>query len=378
MNHEFIDALRALEKEKGIKKDVMIEAIEQALVTAYKKDYGSETDVRVTINRDTGRMQVFRRWKVVETVENPQTEISLEEAKKVRTGFGVGDVVERDVTPKTFGRIAAQTAKQMVVQKIREEERSSIYDQYSDSTDETVNAIVKRVEKNGVYLDIGKTDAFLPQQEIIPGERLMPGEYVKVYVVTVNRSTQGPQIHVSRTHPNLVKRLFENEVPEIRNGIVQIHSIAREAGFRTKMAVSSLQDDIDPVGACVGQRGGRVERIVDELRGEKIDIIRWSENPGQYIASALSPARVVGVWTDESNGQKAARVVVPDDQLSLAIGREGQNARLAAKLTGWGIDIKSQSEMEKIMAEENYDEDEEYDDEYEDDLEMSEIDQIDL
>ena len=372
MNHEFIDALRALEKEKGIKKDVMIEAIEKALVTAYKKDYGNDTDVRVSINRETGRMQVFRRWKVAEQVENPQTEISLEEAKKIRTGFGIGDVVEKEVTPKTFGRIAAQTAGQMVVQKIREEERSSIYDRYADSTDETINAIVKRVEKNGVYLDIGKTDAFLAQQEIIPGERLTPGEYVKVYVVTVSRSTQGqgPQVHVSRTHPNLVRRLFESEVPEIRNGIVQIHAIAREAGFRTKIAVSSLQDDIDPVGACVGQRGTRVERIVDELKGEKIDIIRWSEVPAQYIASALSPARVTAVWTDETGGQKAARVVVPDDQLSLAIGREGQNARLAAKLTGWGIDIKSQSEMDSLMDEEDDFEEEDFEEEDLGDLDL--------
>ena len=349
MNQDFIEALRALEKEKGINKDVLIEAIETALVTAYKRDYGTDTDVRVNVDRETGKMTVLRRWTVAEAVESPDVEVSLEQARVFDPSFAVGDVLERDVTPKSFGRIAAQTAKQIVVQRIREEERSSIYDKYADSQDEVVNAVVKRVEKGGVYLDIGRTEAFLSAGEMMPTESFRPGDYVKVYMLEVRRASSGPQILVSRTHPGLVRRLFELEVPEIRNGVVQIHAVAREAGFRTKMAVSSLADDIDPVGACVGQRGARVERIVEELKGEKIDIVRWSPDPAQFIANALSPAHVLTVWADEE--QKAARVLVPDSQLSLAIGREGQNARLAAKLTGWKIDIKSDVQMQQQLDE---------------------------
>ena len=349
MNQDFIEALRALEKEKGINKDVLIEAIETALVTAYKRDYGTDTDVRVNVDRETGKMTVLRRWTVAEAVESPDVEVSLEQARAFDPSFAVGDVLERDVTPKSFGRIAAQTAKQIVVQRIREEERSSIYDKYADSQDEVVNAVVKRVEKGGVYLDIGRTEAFLSAGEMMPTESFRPGDYVKVYMLEVRRASSGPQILVSRTHPGLVRRLFELEVPEIRNGVVQIHAVAREAGFRTKMAVSSLADDIDPVGACVGQRGARVERIVEELKGEKIDIVRWSPDPAQFIANALSPAHVLTVWADEE--QKAARVLVPDSQLSLAIGREGQNARLAAKLTGWKIDIKSDVQMQQQLDE---------------------------
>jgi len=361
VNHEFIEALRALEKEKGINKDVLIEAIETALVTAYKRDYGADTDVRVTVDRENGKMQVLRRWNIVAEIENPDTEVLLEQAKLFDPGFSLGDVLERDVTPKSFGRIAAQTAKQIVVQRIREEERSSIYDRFVDSEDEIINAVVKRVDKHSVHFDMGRTEALLSANEMMPGEVLHPGDYVKVYMLEVRRAATGPQILVSRTHPGLVKRLFEMEVPEIRNGVVQIHSVAREAGFRTKMAVSSLQDDIDPVGACVGQRGTRVERIVEELKGEKIDIVRWSQDPAQFIANALSPARVLTVWADEE--QKMARVLVPDAQLSLAIGREGQNARLAAKLTGWKIDIKSQSQMDDQMemAEETYEEQDDFD-----------------
>ena len=349
MNQDFIEALRALEKEKGINKDVLIEAIETALVTAYKRDYGVDTDVRVNVDRETGKMTVLRRWTVAEPVESPDVEVSLEQARAFDPSFAVGDVLERDVTPKSFGRIAAQTAKQIVVQRIREEERSSIYDKYADSQDEVVNAVVKRVEKGGVYLDIGRTEAFLSAGEMMPTESFRPGDYVKVYMLEVRRAASGPQILVSRTHPGLVRRLFELEVPEIRNGVVQIHAVAREAGFRTKMAVSSLADDIDPVGACVGQRGARVERIVEELKGEKIDIVRWSPDAAQFIANALSPAHVLTVWADEE--QKAARVLVPDTQLSLAIGREGQNARLAAKLTGWKIDIKSDVQMQQQLDE---------------------------
>ena len=347
VNQEFIEALRALEKEKGINKDVLIEAIESALVTAYKRDYGAETDVRVQIDRQSGKMQVFRRWSVADEVLYPQTQIPLDQARQQDAGVCVGDIVERDVTPRTFGRIAAQTAKQIVVQRIREEERSSIYDKYADSQDEVVNAVVKRVERNSVYLDLGRTEAFLSANEMIPGETLRPGDYVKVYMLEVRRAVTGPQILVSRTHPGLVRRLFELEVPEIRTGVVQIHAMAREAGSRTKMAVSSVQEDIDPVGACVGQRGARVERIVQELKGEKIDIVRWNPDAAQFIANALSPAQVLTVWADEA--QKMARVLVPDNQLSLAIGREGQNARLAARLTGWKIDIKSDAQLDDAL-----------------------------
>jgi N utilization substance protein A len=346
VNQEFIEALNELQKEKGVDKNILIEAIETALISAYKRDYGAEHDVRVEIDRDSGAMRVWRRMHVVDEVEDPETELPLKDAKKISSDYQIGDVYETDVTPGSFGRIAAQTAKQIVLQRIREAERGVIYEAYVEREDEVLNAVVRRVEKRNVFLDVGRTEAFMAPSECIPGESYNPGDHIKVYMIEVKRTTTGPQVMVSRTHPGLVRRLFEMEVPEIQSGVVQIKSIAREAGFRTKMAVHSVDDDIDPVGACVGQRGTRVERIVEELKGEKIDIIHWSEDPAEFIANALSPATVL--LTRVSEMEKAARVVVPDTQLSLAIGREGQNARLAAKLTGWKIDIKSQSQMYEL------------------------------
>nr|WP_122011591.1 transcription termination factor NusA [Maliibacterium massiliense] len=349
MNQEFIEALSALCKEKGIDKEVLIEAIETALITAYKRDYGQDQEVRVIVDRVSGAMRVLRQQTVVEEVENADTEMSLEEARTLKKGYALGDVVETDVTPRTFGRIAAQTAKQIVVQRIREAERGVIYDAYIERENEVMNAMVHRVEKRNVFMDLGRTEAFMNASETMPNETYNPGDHMRVYVLEVKRTTTGPQVLVSRTHPGLVRRLFEMEVPEIQGGIVQIKSVAREAGFRTKMAVHSLDEDVDPVGACVGQKGIRVERIVEELKGEKIDIVRWSADPVEFIANALSPARVLMVQADDQI--KAARVMVPDSQLSLAIGREGQNARLAAKLTGWKIDIKSQSQIEQMQQE---------------------------
>lgn len=347
MNAEFIEALNAIEKERGINKDVLIDAVENALISAYRRNYGTSNNVRAVIDRDTGEIQLFASKSVVEQVENPHSEISLEKARKVNILYEVGDVLEEEVKAKNFGRIAAQTAKQVVVQRIREAERGVIYDEYVEKENEVLTAIVQRVEKSGAYVELGKTDGLLTPNEMIPGESFESNSRIKVYVLEVRKTNKGPQVLVSRTHPGLVKRLFELEVPEIQTGIVQIRSIAREAGFRTKVSVSSNDPQVDPVGACVGQRGFRVERIVAELHNEKIDIIEWDSDSAVYIAKALSPAKVLMVYINEV--EKAAKVIVPDNQLSLAIGKEGQNARLAAKLTGWKIDIKNQSQAEEAM-----------------------------
>lgn len=347
MNAEFIEALNAIEKERGINKDVLIDAVENALISAYRRNYGTSNNVRAVIDRDTGEIQLFASKSVVEQVENPHSEISLEKARKVNILYEVGDVLEEEVKAKNFGRIAAQTAKQVVVQRIREAERGVIYDEYVEKENEVLTAIVQRVEKSGAYVELGKTDGLLIPNEMIPGESFESNSRIKVYVLEVRKTNKGPQVLVSRTHPGLVKRLFELEVPEIQTGIVQIRSIAREAGFRTKVSVSSNDPQVDPVGACVGQRGFRVERIVAELHNEKIDIIEWDSDSAVYIAKALSPAKVLMVYINEA--EKAAKVIVPDNQLSLAIGKEGQNARLAAKLTGWKIDIKNQSQAEEAM-----------------------------
>ena len=348
MNSEFIEALNAIEKERGISKDVLIDAFEAALVAAYKRNYGANNNVRAVVDRDTGEVQVFASKTVVEDVENQYGEITLADAKKVNALYELGDVLEEEVDPKAFGRIAAQTAKQVVVQRIREAERGVIFDEYVEKENEVLTAIVQRVEKGGVYVELGKTDGVIAPNEEIPGETYNNADRLKVYVLEVRKANKGPQVLVSRTHPGLVKRLFELEVPEIQSGIVQIKSIAREAGFRTKVAVHSNDPQIDAVGACVGQKGIRVERIVDELHNEKIDIIEWDADPAVYIAKSLSPARVLMVYINET--EKAAKVIVPDNQLSLAIGKEGQNVRLAAKLTGWKIDIKSQTQAEEEMA----------------------------
>ena len=304
--------------------------------------------MRAVVDRDTGEVQIFASKTVVEQVENIHAEISLEKARAINPLYEVGDVLEEEANPRNFGRIAAQTAKQVVVQRIREAERGVIFDEYVEKENEILTAIVQRVEKGGVYVELGKTDGLIAMNETIPGEEYNNNDRIKVYVLEVRKTNKGPQVLVSRTHPGLVKRLFELEVPEIQTGIVQVKSIAREAGFRTKVAVYSSDPQVDAVGACVGQRGIRVERIVNELHNEKIDIIEWDSDPAVYIAKALSPAKVIMVYINES--EKAAKVIVPDNQLSLAIGKEGQNARLAAKLTGWKIDIKSQTQAEEELA----------------------------
>ncbi|MBR2570719.1 MAG: transcription termination/antitermination protein NusA [Clostridia bacterium] len=344
---EFVATVDEVAKEKQINREVLFNAIEAALISAYKKNFGKNAQVRATIDRVTGEMEMMARKTVVEEVSDPQSEISLEEARAIHPRYEIGDLAELRATPRDFGRIAAQTAKQVVMQHIREAERGVIYDEYVEKENEILTAIVQRVDGKQVYVEIGRTEGVLDEKSQIPGEEYHPGDRIKVYVLEVSRMARGPQVLVSRTHPGLVKRLFELEVPEIRSGIVQIKSIAREAGFRTKMAVFSTDPMIDAVGSCVGPRGMRVENVVQELRTEKIGIIKWSSDPSEYIANALNPARVISVFVSERD--KAARIVVPDNQLSLAIGKEGQNARLAAKLTGWKIDIKSQSQAEDLL-----------------------------
>jgi len=343
MSAELIHALEQIEKEKGIGKEVLIDAIEAALITAYKRNFGSAMNVEVYIDRLTGDVRVFALKNIVEKVKDPSTELSLEQAKQFGADFEVGDVVEVEVTPRKFGRIAAQTAKQVVMQRIREAERGIIYEEFSSKEEDIVSGVITRFERKNVIVDLGRTEAILPPSEQIPGEVYNIHDRIKAYVINVKKTNKSPQIFISRTHPGLVKRLLELEVPEIHDGTVEIKTIAREAGSRTKIAIYSKNESVDPVGACVGQKGSRIRAIVEELRGEMIDVIKWSSNPEEYIASSLSPAKVIRVDVDEEN--KVARVIVPDFQLSLAIGKEGQNARLAAKLTGWKIDIKSESQL---------------------------------
>ena len=349
MNKEFIQAIEDLEKERHIPKDVLIEAIESALVSAYKKNYGTSQNVRVDINEETGDINVYMRMDIVDEVEDEFTQISLDEARDIDYRYEVGDVVEYQVTPRDFGRIAAQTAKQVVVQRIREAERGMIFDDYITRQGEIVTGTVQRISNETLFINIGRTEGILSANEQVPGEHYKVNDRLKVYIMDVKKTNKGPQVFLSRSHPGLVKRLFELEVPEIEDGTVEIKGIAREAGSRTKMAVYTEFENVDPVGACVGTRGARVQAIVDELHGEKIDIIAWSEDPQELIASVLSPAKVEKVLPAE-DGEKAATVVVPDYQLSLAIGKEGQNVRLAAKVSGWKIDIKSQSQMEESMG----------------------------
>lgn len=383
MNREFIKAVEELEKEKEISKDLLIEAIESALVSAYKKNYGTSQNVRVNIDRETGDIEVFMRKDIVAEIEDDQLEVSIEEAREIDPKFQVGDVIERQVTPRDFGRIAAQTAKQVVVQRIREAERGLIYDDYSNRQSEIITGIIQRISNDTVFINMGKTEGILAATEQVPGEKYVVNSRIKVFIMDVKKTTKGPQVYLSRSHPGLVKRLFELEVPEIQDGIVEIKSISREAGSRTKMAVYTADENVDPVGACVGSRGTRVQAIVDELFGEKIDIINWSENPEKLISSALSPAKVERVIIN--NEGKSATVIVPDYQLSLAIGKEGQNVRLAAKLCGWKIDIKSHSQYfpdgeeftdyddfenagEEFIEEEVYIEDVPTDEDYSDEL----------
>ena len=334
--------LKELGKEKGIDEEVLFEAIEAALISAYKRNFGSAQNVRVTLSRETGHYHVYAIKTVVEDPEDEITEISLAQARTIKPDYEVGDVIEIEVTPANFGRIAAQTAKQVVVQRIREAERGIIYEEFMSREGDILTGLVERVENHNVYIDLGKTEAVLTSAEQIPTETYAHGDRIKAYVVEVKKTNKGPQIVVSRTHPGLLKRLFELEVPEIQEGIVEIKSVAREPGMRSKIAVYSKDDDVDPVGSCVGHKGMRVQAVVDELGSEKIDIVKWNEDSAKFIANALSPAKVVSVAVNED--EKVSRVVVPDYQLSLAIGKEGQNARLAAKLTGWKIDIKSESQ----------------------------------
>jgi N utilization substance protein A len=361
MSAELIRALEQLEKEKGVDKEVLIEAIEAALISAYRRNFGSTQNVRISIDRLTGDVKVFALKRVTSKPENDLNEISLEDAKKINKELAEEDFAEVEVTPRKFGRIAAQTAKQVVVQRIREAEREIIFEEFYSKENDIVTGIVQRMERRNVIIDLGKTEAILPPSEQTQGEIYNFNDRIKVYVTEVKKTTKGPQIIVSRTHPGLVKRLFELEVPEIYEGIVEIKSISREPGSRTKIAVFSRDDNVDPVGACVGQKGTRVQAIVDELRGEKIDIIKWSINPEDFISSSLSPAKVVRVDIDEE--EKTARVTVPDYQLSLAIGKEGQNARLAAKLTGWKIDIKSESQLRAAIEQQIFNIDAGYEEE---------------
>lgn len=352
MSAELIHALDQLEKEKGIEKEVLIEAIEAALISAFKRNFGSTQNVKIYIDRDTGDVKVFALKRVTSNPESDVLDISLEEARKLSDKYEEEDMAEIEVTPRKFGRIAAQTAKQVVVQRIREAERGIIFDEYYNKEGDIVTGIIQRSERKNVIIDLGKTEATIGPSEQTPGEEYRFNDRIKTYIVEVRKTTKGPQIMVSRTHPGLVKRLFELEVPEIHDGTVEIKSIAREPGSRTKIAVFSRDSNVDPVGACVGQKGTRVQAIVDELRGEKIDIIKWSSSPEEYISSSLSPAKVVRV--DTSEAERSARVTVPDYQLSLAIGKEGQNARLAAKLTGWKIDIKSESQLRAAIEQQMF------------------------
>jgi N utilization substance protein A len=373
MNQEFILALHDLEKEKGIRVEILLEVIEGALVSAYRKNFGSLQNVRVDIDQESGKVRVLARKTIVEDVKDTRTEISLSEARKLNPRYDLEDVVEIEVTPRDFGRIAAQTAKQVVVQRLREAERGLIFEEFSNREGDIVTGLVQRQEQRNVLIDLGKTEAVLTQSEQMPGEEYRMGDRIKIYIVEVKKTTKGPQILVSRTHPGLLKRLFELEVPEIFQGIVELKNIAREAGARSKIAVHSRDENIDSVGACVGPKGMRVQAIVNELRGEKIDIIKWSPDAARFVANALSPAKVLTVEILEN--EKIARVVVPDYQLSLAIGKEGQNARLAAKLTGWKIDIKSESQVDYYYEndpdeiQEEYAEDihDYYEDEFQDD-----------
>ena len=346
---DFMDALDELEKDRGINKEIIIDTIEQALLTAYKKNFGSAQNVRVEVDREDGEVRVFSQRRVVDESDLYDTflEIELADARKIDPSYELGDIIENEVTPKDFGRIAAQTAKQVVVQRIREAEREIVYNEFIEKETEIVTGEIARATSKTVYVNVGKIEASMPESEQIPGEEYKAGQKIKVYILEVKKTNKGPQIVVSRSHPGLVKRLFEKQVEEIYQGIVQIKSVSREAGSRTKIAVQSIDERIDPIGACVGTKGSRVRAVVDELGGEKIDIINYSDDPAEFISAALSPSKVVRVDVNEE--EKTALVVVPDYQLSLAIGKSGQNARLAAKLTNWKIDIKSESQIKEEM-----------------------------
>ncbi|AXB83285.1 transcription termination factor NusA [Megasphaera hexanoica] len=353
MNKELLNAIAYLSKEKGVSADVICDSLEAVLITAYKKEPDANPNAVVELNRLTGDYKILAPKTVVETVEDEDAEISLAMAQILDPEYSAGDVINVNVTPKNFGRVAAQAAKQVMIQRLREAERSIVYDEFSNRQDDIITGIIQRIEQRNVYVDLGKAEAVLPVSEQIPTETYTVGQRIKCYVVEVRKTTKGAQILVSRTHPGLLKRLFELEVPEIYDGVVELKSVAREPGRRSKIAVYSRDENVDCVGACVGPKGVRVQNIVTELQNEKIDIVKWDEDPAVYIANALSPATVVSVTVDEA--EKTSNVVVPDYQLSLAIGKAGQNARLAAKLTNWKIDIKSESQAAEL-AEQKQDE----------------------
>ena len=353
MNTELLEALNILEKEKDISKETLMDAIENSLLNACKSHFGKADNIKLIMDRESCDYRLFAEKTVVEEVEDKLEEISLEDAREIDSSYELGDIVQIPIESKSFGRIATQNAKNLILQKIREEERKVVYDQYFEKEKDIVTGIVQRYVGKNVSINLGKADAMLTENEQVKGEVFTPTERIKLYVVEVKNTTKGPKILVSRTHPELVKRLFESEVTEVKDGIVEIKSIAREAGSRTKIGVWSNDPDVDPVGACVGMNGARVNAIVNELRGEKIDIINWSDNPAILIENALSPAKVISVMADPDD--KTASVIVPDYQLSLAIGKEGQNARLAARLTGYKIDIKSETQaIESGELPENY------------------------
>ena len=361
MNNELLEALTLLEKEKNISKDTLLEAIEQSLIQACKNNFGKADNVKVSINPETCEFHVWAEKTVVEEVTDDVTEIALSKAKMIRSSYELGDTVNVEIHSKEFGRIATQNAKNVILQKIREEERKVLFEEYYQKEKDIITGIVQRYVGRNVSVNLGKVDTVLMENEMVKGEVFRPTERIKLYVLEVKDTPKGPKVVVSRTHPELVKRLFESEVTEVKDGTVEIKSIAREAGSRTKMAVWSNNPDVDPVGACVGMNGVRVNTIVEELRGEKIDIINWDENPAILIENALSPAKVISVIADDD--EKTAKVIVPDYQLSLAIGKEGQNARLAAKLTGFKIDIKSETqvresgELDEYLMQGDYEED---------------------
>ena len=354
---ELLKAMDELEKEKGIKKDYLLESLESSLVTAYKKNYDSADNVKIEINKENGQINVYSVKKVVEVVENPNLEISIEQAHKISKTLQIGDEANVEIIPKNFGRIAAQTAKQVVIQKIREAEREVVFSEYNDRKGEILTGIIQKADNSIVIMDLGKIEGIMPAKEQVNTEKYRVNDKIKVYVVDVTKGAKGnPQAIVSRSHPDFVRKLFEFEIPEIYEGLIEIKNVSRDAGSRSKVAVYSSNPNIDPVGSCVGQKGVRIQNIITELRDEKIDVIEWSEDPATYISSALLPAKVLAVDVKPEN--KSAQVIVTDDQLSLAIGKSGQNARLAAKLTNWKIDIKSESQFRELLNNSNKEQEE--------------------
>lgn len=349
MSSELFASLEMIEEEKGISRDVVLDALESALISAYKKHFGAVQDIGVVFDEESDAIRIIARKTVVDEVEDRETQISLDEAKVINEKYTLGDIVEKEVTPASFGRIAAQTARQVILQRIHEAEREKMVNEYSDRENDIATGVVRRIEKRNVLLEIEDTESVLMPNEQVRNDRYAVGEHYKVFVVEVANSVKGVHLIVSRSHPGLVRRLFELEVPEIGQGIIEVKALSREAGSRSKIAVHSTNENVDPVGTCIGPKGMRVQNVIDELRGEKIDIIKYSENPAEYVANSLSPAEVLSIDVDED--KKMCSVVVPEDQLSLAIGREGQNVRLAARLTGWKIDISAKSASDVSEAE---------------------------